>query len=56
VIAPAQFHDVLAQAAQHMQLAAEFIGYFAIPARQGGGETGGHHRGQMIRQPVFAAP
>jgi len=56
VIAPAQFHDVPAEAAQHTQLAAEFIGYFTIPAGQGGGVTGGQHRGRIIRQPVFVAP
>ena len=50
MVAPAQFNDVLAKTTQHTQLAAKFLGYFAIPARQRCGVASGQHGGQMIRQ------
>ena len=49
VVAAAQFHDVLAEAAQRAEFAAEFFRHLAIPAGQGGGVTRPNHRGQSWR-------
>jgi hypothetical protein len=51
VVAPAQFHDVLAQPAQRPQLAPEALRHFAIPTGEGGGVPRRQHGGQVIRQP-----